>query len=131
MLANILGLSVYDELEEQAKELAKQQETEKEQLDSAIKDINEELAQKPAYEAELEQAQKGLSHIEKVIKEQESRLNSLRQKKESLENKKQQLTQLEEHITATKRELERRDQELNNTSHASKDMRSLSPSARL
>jgi len=112
VLGNILGLSFYDELEQQAKDLAKQQETEKEQLDSAIKDISDELAQKPAYEAELEQAQTGLAQIEKPITEQESRLNSLRQEKEALENKKQQLTQLEEHITATKRELERRDQEV-------------------
>ena len=82
MLGNILGLSFYDELEEQAKELAKQQETEKAQLESAIKDISVELAQKPAYEAELEQAQSELAQIEKVIKEQESRLNKLRQEKE-------------------------------------------------
>jgi len=112
VLGNILGLSFYDELEQQAKDLAKQQETEKEQLDSAIKDISDELAQKPVYEAELEQAQTGLVQIGKVITEHESRLNSLRQEKEALENKKQQLTQLEEHITATKRELERRDQEV-------------------
>ncbi len=112
VLADILGLSFYDELEEQAKDLAKQQETEKEQLESAIKEINEELAQKPAYQAEFEQAQSELAHIEKVIKEQESRLNRLRQERESLENKKLQLAQLEEHITATKRELERRDEEV-------------------
>jgi exonuclease SbcC len=112
VLGNILGLSIYDELEEQAKDRAKQMETEEAQLDRSLKDIGEELAQKPAYEAELEQAQTGLVQIEKVITEHESRLNSLRQKKEALENKKQQLTQLEEHITATKRELERRDQEV-------------------
>jgi exonuclease SbcC len=112
VLANILGLSFYDELEERAKELAKQQEAEGAQLESAIKDISDELAQKPAYEAELEPAQTGLTQIEKVITEQESRLNSLRQEREALENKGQQLAQLEEHITATKRELERRDQEI-------------------
>jgi len=107
VLADILGLSFYDELEEQAKELAKQQETEKTQLDSTIKEISDGLAQKPAYEAEFEKAHSELSHIEKVIKEQESRLNSLRQEKESLENKKLQLTQLEEHIRDTERDLER------------------------
>jgi exonuclease SbcC len=112
VLSNILGLSVYDKLEEQAKEQAKEQEAEKEQLDRAIKDISDELAQKPAYEAELEQAQTGLAQIEKLITEQESKLNSLRQKREVLENKRQQLTQLEEHITTTKRELERREQEI-------------------
>jgi len=112
VLADILGLDIYDELEGQAKELAKQQETEKAQLNSAIKDISDELAQKPAYEAEFEQAQSELSHIEKVTKEQESRLNSLKQEKESLENKKLQLTQLEEHIRDAERDLERWDDQL-------------------
>jgi exonuclease SbcC len=112
VLGNILGLAFYDELEQRAKELAKEQETEKTQLDSAIQDIVQELAQKPAYELELEQAQTGLAQIEKTMTEHEARLSSLRQEKEALENKKQQLTQLEEHIAATKRELERRDQEV-------------------
>jgi len=112
VLADILGLAFYDELEERAKELAKQQEAEGEQLESAIKDLSDELAQKPAYEAELREAQAGLSQIEKVITEQESRLSSLRQEREALENKRQLLAQLEEHITTTKRELERREQEI-------------------
>ena len=65
VLADILGLSVYDELEGQAKELAKQQEMEKTQLESSIQEIIEELAQKPTYQAEFEQAQSALSQIEK------------------------------------------------------------------
>ena len=51
VLADILGLSFYDGLGELAKELAKDRETEKEQLESAINDIINELAQKPVYEA--------------------------------------------------------------------------------
>jgi exonuclease SbcC len=112
VLADILGLDIYDELEGQAKELAKQQETEKAQLQSSIKDISDELSQKPAYQAELEQAQSKLCHIEEITTEQESRLNSLRQEKESLENKKLQLTQLEEHIRDAERDLERWDDQL-------------------
>ncbi|MFC1943509.1 AAA family ATPase [Chloroflexota bacterium] len=109
VLATILELSRYDELEEQAKELAKQQETEKALSESAIKDISDELAQKTTYEAELAQAQSQLSFIEKVIGEQESRLNGVRQKKELLKNKQWQLTQLEEHMAETARVLERWD----------------------
>ena len=112
VLANILGLSLYDELEEQAKEMAKQQELEKAQLESTLQDISGELAQKPTYEDEFKQAQSKLSRIEEVTKEQEAKLNSLRQKKESLENKRVQLTQLQEHIAKTERELERRDEEI-------------------
>jgi len=112
VLADILGLYVYDELEEQAKSLAKQQETEKAQLESAIEDINSELAQKPAYQAEFEQAQSALSQVEKETKEQETRLNGLRKEKESLERKKVQLTQLEAHIKDTERNLERWDEQV-------------------
>ncbi|MFH0768299.1 MAG: SMC family ATPase [Chloroflexota bacterium] len=106
VLADILGLSFYDELEEQAKELAKQQETEKTLAESAIKDISDELARKPTYEAELAQAQNELSRTEKLIKEQESGLNELRQKIEVLKNKQWQLTQLEAHMPETARALE-------------------------
>ena len=112
VLANILRLSFYDELEGQAKDLAKQQEIEKEQLESTIKDIGGELAQKPIYQAELEQAQGGLSRVEKVMKEQESTLNRLRQQKESLETMKSQLTQLKEHITERARTLEQWDEQI-------------------
>jgi exonuclease SbcC len=105
VLGDILGLAIYDDLEEQAKSLAKQEETGKAQLESAIKDIDDELAQKPAYEARFDQAQEELAQIDKVVDEHESRLKQLRQQKESLENKKSQLIQLEEHISETEREI--------------------------
>ena len=112
VLGNILGLSVYDELEGQAKELAKQQETEKAQLESTIKDISDELDQKPTYQAEFEQAQSELSQIEKVAKEKETRLNEIRQEKEVLERKKMQLDQLETHIRERERSLELLDEQI-------------------
>ncbi len=112
VLGNILGLAFYDELEQRAKELAREQETESSQLESALEEISRELAQKPTYEAELEQAQTALEQAEKSLTEHESMLSKLKKDKEALENKKQQLTQLEEHITATRRDLERRQQEV-------------------
>jgi len=112
VLADILELSIYDELEEQAKELAKQQEAEKTQLENVIKDIGDELAQKPTYEVELKQAQGELSGIEKVIREQESRLNGLRRKAEVLKNKQEQLVQLEKRAAETTRTLEHLDDQV-------------------
>ena len=112
VLGNILGLSFYDKLEAQAKDLARRQENEKEQLESAIRDITEELAQKPACEAELEKAQAELARIDGIIKEQESRLNRLRQQKESLEIKKSQLDQLEQHIKERLTQLEQWDERI-------------------
>jgi len=107
VLADILGLSFYDELEEQARDRAKQEETEKTLAESAIKDITDELGQKPAYQTQFETAQSELHRTEEVTRKQEARLNQLRQEKESLENKKLQLTELEKHITETERDRER------------------------
>jgi exonuclease SbcC len=111
VLGNILGLSLYDELEEQAKELAKQQEAEKTQLESAIGDISDELAQKPTYEAELAQAQSQLSRIETISREKETALNELRQQKETLENRKTQMEELTARISSTVKDLERWDEQ--------------------
>ena len=107
VLAYILGLAFYDELEGQAKELAKQQEMEKINLERDIQDINDELAQKPDYVVELEQAQGELSRIEEAIKEKEARLEEQRQQKELLERKKAQLDQLEANMRETVSNLER------------------------
>lgn len=94
VLGNILGLAIYDELEAQARDMARQQDAEKAQLASTITDISSELARKPDYEIGLEQAQHELGHIEEVIKEHETSRNELRGQKESLEKKKTQLDQL-------------------------------------
>jgi len=106
VLAYILGLSFYDQLERQAKELAKQQETEKIQLESNLQGITAELAQKPAYEVELEQSQRELARIEEVIKEKESGLTALRKEKETLVKKKVELEQLEARARDTETNLQ-------------------------
>lgn len=107
VLADILGLSLYDLLESRAKELAKGQETKIGQLESAIQDINEELAQQPTYEAELTQAQGELSRLEKITVEKEAGLKQLRQEKESLEKLRMQRNGLQEQITNTQENRER------------------------
>jgi len=106
ILGNILGLSIYDDLEERAKEMSRHQETERLQLESAIDAINEDLAHKPDYENELEQSQKDLAGIEKTAGEKEAVFNEIRQKKEALQIKKSQLEELESRIANNRRELE-------------------------
>ncbi len=111
VLGNILGLAIYDQLEDQAKELAKQHEVDSVQLENTIKEISSELAQKPTYEAELEQAQDTLSRIDTETREKEAGLNELRQKKEALENKKTQLDELEARINTSIKDLQRWDEQ--------------------
>jgi len=101
VLANILGLSFYDELDERARSLAKQKRDEQTNLESSINEINEELQKKPVYLAELEKTQGELSGIEETMASQEAELKTLRQQKESLEQKQAQLDQLETHLGDT------------------------------
>jgi exonuclease SbcC len=112
VLGNILGLSIYDELEERARELGKKQEADGTQLENTIGEIAGELAQKPAYQVELAGAQDGLARIEKVVQEKEAVLNVLRQKTEALENKKIQLEELEARIGGGIRDVHLREQEV-------------------
>jgi exonuclease SbcC len=113
VLGNILGLTVYDGLENRARELTKKQETDVTQLENNIAEIAAELAQKPACEAELEQAQAALSGVETAVQEKETTLNALRRKKELLESQKLQLEELEKRIDAAARDVQSREQEAN------------------
>ena len=103
VLANILHLSAYDELEDHARELAKEQDALVSQLESAIASLQEELSLKPTFQQEYEQSLAELSQAETLTQEKELRLKSLRQDKESLENKKAQLAELAAHIQEAER----------------------------
>ena len=106
VLANILGLSFYDRLEEQARLLARQQEAEKAHLESVLQEISDELANKPAYEAEFEEAQRVLGGIEKLMAETDARLSELRREKETLAIKTAQLDQLKTSMAERQQSLE-------------------------
>ncbi len=108
ILANILGLSHYDELERRAKELAGDRRTEADKLENAINEIELQLATKPKYEDEIRKIQNEISQLEERRKTEEATISSLRRQKESLEVKREQLSNTEVHLSETKRELERR-----------------------
>ncbi len=107
VLTNILGLSRYDQLELQARQKAAGQESEKNRLESTIRDIGRELEQKPAYELELTQAEAQLKDIDQAIADADSRLTGLRRTREYLSGKKERLTQVEEQTIRISRDLDR------------------------
>jgi exonuclease SbcC len=107
VLGNILGLARYDELEDRAKELAKQYESDIVLTESSINEISAEIARKQEYTAEFEQAQAALASAETAVKEKEARLNELRLQKEVLESKKAQLAELEIRLSESARDLSR------------------------
>jgi exonuclease SbcC len=125
VLANILGLSLYDRLEERARELARRRQMEITQLENAISEIELELAQKPELETSLEKAQAELKLLEEEIKEKLSALNRLRQERETLASKKTQLAQLEEHIAKTEADLGRWQSQIEQRQHRIKEYQEL------
>ena len=107
VLTNILGLSTYDRLEMQARQMASQRESEKHQVENALREIERELEQKPAYEAEMAAAEEQLKGIDLKIAGCDGRLGQLRQERELLKGKQEQLAQLDEQILHLSRDLRR------------------------
>ena len=108
ILANILGLSHYDELESRAKEQSSKRRTEADRLEIAITDFELQLANKVKYEDEIRKIQSEITQLEEQSKFKETAISSLRSQKATLEIKKEQLSNTEVHLNETKKELERR-----------------------
>jgi len=107
VLASILGLSIYDTLEEKAKELARTHEADNAQLENLIKDIATDLARKPEFTAELEKAEIDLNNIDLAAKQKETVLNAARQKRDLLERIKIQLDEISQAIAGKTGDLKR------------------------
>jgi len=105
VLANILGLYLYDQFEEQAKNLAKDRERETRTLNNAIGDITQQLTLKNQCQSELNKVQQEVSVIEKELGIQEAKVIALRREKESLEAKQQHLTELGTRLKRAEKEL--------------------------
>lgn len=105
VLANILGLYLYDQFEEQAKNLAKDREREAKTLNNAIGDIAQQLTLKNQCQSELNKVQQEVSVIEKELGIQEAKVIALRREKESLESKQQHLTELGTRLKRAEKEL--------------------------
>jgi exonuclease SbcC len=105
VLTKILGLSRYDELEERAKNHAREGEGRSQGLSADIADIDQELGRRGEYEVELAEEQISLAQLEEEIKGKEGLIRTLRQQSESLEHKREQLIEIERLIKETGEEL--------------------------
>jgi len=105
ILADVLGLSFYDELEERAKNHAKEREQDKKGLEHVIEEIDSELARKGEYEGELREVQQALAELGRDVEGQERRVNALRERKRELDHKKGQLAEAERRISQGEGEL--------------------------
>ncbi len=105
VLANILGLSFYDELEQRAKEYAREREQMERELEHSIKEMEQEISLKGEYELKLQQLREALAGLDRQVKEQDSQVKSLREAKNALQLKQERLVELKGEIEREKEEL--------------------------
>ncbi|MCL1885327.1 MAG: SMC family ATPase [Dehalococcoidia bacterium] len=108
VLANILGLEIYDGYEERAKEKCKEAQQKKINISASISETEEKLAQQPALEADLAQAAEQHTAISTGMSTTEGRLKQLRQEDVLHSAVKARLEQLDTTIKRNHEELKRK-----------------------
>jgi DNA repair protein SbcC/Rad50 len=106
VLANILGLSLYDKLEKLAKEYTREGEIIQQRLISDVTRIEQDLSQKPNYEVELRETQAAISMLGGEMEKQESALTVLRQSRDALKFKDEQYREMGRRIEQAGRQLQ-------------------------
>jgi exonuclease SbcC len=112
VLANILGLSIYDEYEDRAKEKAKEAEQAKLQLSAGISEIEAGLAQRPVCDVELKQVEVTSTEIDASVSQKETGLKQLRSEVQALEGVRTQLAQLDAAIKRHNEDFRREEERL-------------------
>lgn len=106
ILADILGLSHYDLLEEKAKEKAKEAQTKLQLLSYQILEIEAELTQKEERSEKKKVAEETLLKLESEIKNLESQLKNFREEKETISIASEQRVKLLQNYEQNKKELD-------------------------
>jgi len=105
VLTDILGLYIYDQLQEQARNSARERELEAKRLSSNIADISEQLGSRHQCQDELRRVEQEVSILQNRLENQEASVNLLRREKESLRSKQQHLTELKTQLEKARRQL--------------------------
>lgn len=106
ILGEILGLSLWEAWEQAAKERSREAERRLGQVQAAAAQIQEELAKKPGYEAELQEAQMSVAGLANELEEQTKELRAVQDKAAEAGLKKQALTDVRLELTNRQRELQ-------------------------
>ena len=98
VLADIIGLSRYDELEARAREHARLKEREVRDIDSAVAVIERELADKGAHEADLRTAGEEAARLEADWRASQEGVRALEERKHTLDSKVKQQADINRRI---------------------------------
>lgn len=112
ILADILGLSIYDDYEARAKELAKEKEQAEREVGARIQEIERELEHRGEYERELEAAQGELARLSGEVKAAETALQNLRDQVKTLEAHKAQLAEVNRRVQNAESQLRELDEQV-------------------
>jgi exonuclease SbcC len=114
ILGEILDLSYYDRLEARAKDRASETEARLREIKATLGEVEKELALKPQYEQELEEAEEVSSQHRAKLLVEEAKLGHLREQKKELELRRDQSgdlaaekEQLEAELTQSSEDVER------------------------
>ena len=105
ILADILGLSVYDDLEARAREQARMQADRARNLADALREIDLELVRLPEYEDAHQSAVEAAAAMAESLRGQEDRLRALREEKALLDGKARQAAEARLRLTHAQAEL--------------------------
>ncbi|HSJ59166.1 MAG TPA: SMC family ATPase, partial [Anaerolineae bacterium] len=105
VLAEILGLSRYDEYEQRARDRAREKERHVAELDALLRDIDREVARRPEYEAELAAATGRVAEVGNAVREAEAALHALRVDQQALEHQQSLLRDLERRMSQAERDV--------------------------
>ena len=105
VLGEILGLSLYDEYEQRAKDRARETERLVAEVEGMLRDIDRDLARQPEYEAEQAQAETEVARLSTAVKEAEAGLQTLRHEQQVLEHQKARLRDLDKRLAQAGQEL--------------------------
>lgn len=106
VLAEILDLAHYSELEQKAREEARERDRREREHSSAIAEMDREIGRRGEYEVELSQIQERLRGLERRAEDQEREVAGLQGIKGALERKQEELGGLEKGIEEARGELE-------------------------
>jgi exonuclease SbcC len=105
VLGEILGLSLYDEYEQRAKDRSRETERLVAEIEGMLRDIDRDLARRPEYEAEQAQAEAEVARLSAAVKEAEAALQTLRQEQQMLEHQQARLRDLDKRLAQAGQEL--------------------------
>ncbi|MDX9830462.1 MAG: SMC family ATPase [Anaerolineae bacterium] len=105
ILGEILGLGLYDEYEQRAKERVREQEREIAEVDGLLRDIDRELDRRPEYESELAAAEARVDELSAALKLAEAELAALRQEHQALEHQQARLRDLDRRLNQARQEV--------------------------